>query len=88
MEWSTSDANIQPNVQEATVARLRPAGHYQFRVFASNEVGEGLPSEPKPDTPIEMPQQRMSLVPISCIVYQQMEHFQCMFFPLLHHYRW
>ncbi|XP_053380573.1 protein sidekick-2-like [Mercenaria mercenaria] len=61
--WLTSDAEIQPDVREATVTGLRPARHYKFRVFASNEVGEGLPSDPKPDPAIEMPQQPPSSPP-------------------------
>jgi hypothetical protein len=40
------------------VTGLRPARYYQFRVFASNEVGEGLPSARRPDPALEMPQQR------------------------------
>ncbi|KAL4239205.1 Protein sidekick-2 [Mactra antiquata] len=63
LNWLTSDSDIEPDVREATVTGLRPAKFYQFRVFASNEVGEGLPSDPKPDPPLEMPQQPPSSPP-------------------------
>lgn len=59
--WVTSNAYISAEEREATVTNLRPAKFYQFRVIASNEVGEGQPSAPKPEPPIEMPQQRMCL---------------------------
>ncbi|XP_053386774.1 protein sidekick-1-like isoform X2 [Mercenaria mercenaria] len=61
--WVTSDVGIQHSAREATVTGLRPAQHYQFRVFASNEIGEGLPSDPKPDPALEMPRQPPSSSP-------------------------
>lgn len=61
--WITSDADINPDVREAMVTGLRPARYYQFRVFASNEVGEGLPSARRPDPALEMPQQPPSSPP-------------------------
>lgn len=57
--WVTSNANIPPDAREVVVTGLRPAKFYQFHVLASNEVGESQPSDPKPEPPIEMPQQRM-----------------------------
>ena len=45
-----------------TVSGLKPARRYQFRLYAENVIGEGDPSDSMPVIPIEMPQQRMSLI--------------------------
>ncbi|WAQ96469.1 SDK-like protein [Mya arenaria] len=62
--WITSITTISWEVRQATVSGLQPARKYQFRVFASNKVGEGPPSQPAPEPPIEMPQQPPSEAPI------------------------
>ncbi|XP_060598307.1 protein sidekick-like [Ruditapes philippinarum] len=59
--WVTFKSNIQPDIREAIITDLRPARNYQFRVTASNEVGNGSPSMPQPIPPLAIPQ-----LPPSC----------------------
>ena len=56
--WVSTNLDIGADERSRSVSGLRPARKYQFRVFAENKIGEGEPSTPKPDVPIEMPQQR------------------------------
>ncbi|KAK3593323.1 hypothetical protein CHS0354_031382 [Potamilus streckersoni] len=61
--WVTFPFNINPENRSVTVTDLRPARFYQFRVSATNVVGEGISSDPKPTPPLEMPQQPPSSPP-------------------------
>ena len=58
----TYNSNIPANERQTEVSGLRPARLYQFKVFAINEVGEGPGSIPKPQSPLEMPQQRKDVI--------------------------
>ncbi|KAL3875338.1 hypothetical protein ACJMK2_033296 [Sinanodonta woodiana] len=61
--WVTFPLNINPENRSVMVTDLRPARFYQFRVSATNVVGEGVSSDPKPTPPLEMPQQPPSSPP-------------------------
>ncbi|XP_052268400.1 protein sidekick-like [Dreissena polymorpha] len=61
--WQTSSPQILASARVTTVRGLRPARRYQFRMFAINDVGEGVPSSAEPRIPIEMPQQPPSAPP-------------------------
>ncbi|TRY56953.1 hypothetical protein DNTS_023886 [Danionella cerebrum] len=45
---STSPATVEGNSEMATVLNLTPWTEYEFRVFATNTLGTGPPSEPSP----------------------------------------
>ncbi|XP_032667405.1 protein sidekick isoform X2 [Odontomachus brunneus] len=65
VSWDIVDNNVSADTRWVLLNNLKAAAAYQFRVYAENSVGKGMPSEPS--NVVELPQEPPSGPPVGFV---------------------